>query len=380
MTTATTRRHRSAGFLLLSAALLGALALVGFTVPQSPLAIAGNAKANASVCKVTYYALDPANPALPNPAKPVPAAFGTPVTARGEQAVKAELNERRECGADGTFDPALTASHYARWSETGLTSIKVGYNEIDAFYAKIAADPNLYNQVVTELKKLEDESTYSEESVPAGIWSLFMVPDGHGSVHVGQGRTSANGTNAVFTHPGGIVVKYRLDCGFQPNQEKQYANVPMCTPQQCPPPTCPPGTTGVWPNCMVPPHVVPPCPPTQVMTNGACHDRKWLQPSPTEGGWNKRGTDNGVTNGQQSSDQLKSGATRGNAGNDQVNTGTVTKDTLPSSSGGPVANGGTPGGDDQTKGGVDPGNTNQDPGGTNGDTCVPDGVVVLTCP
>lgn len=361
----------------------GALLLAAALVLVNPGVIPGVEAATppSESCDVTYFALNPNDPSQPDPAKEVPAAFGIAVTVRGEQPVKAELNERRECGADGKFDPALTASHYAAWSEAGLTTRKVDYTGIDAFTAEIAGNKDLYNQVLTELKQLENESAYSEEAVPAGVWSLYMVPNGAGGVNVGQGLTSADGTNAVFTH-GGAVIKYRLDCGFQVNrsggQGGGFPGVPECTPAQCPPPVCPPGMEGTWPDCH------PPCPPNTTPWP-ECNELKWVKPTTQEPGWDPRGTDNGITDGQESARQIESGDTRGNTVNDQVsdnantNTGGTTPDTIPSDQGGPVAGGGTAGGDDQSGGGVDEDTTNQDEGGTNGDTCVPDGVVVLSC-
>lgn len=221
-------------------------------------------EANASVqgaCTIQYYALDPANANNPNPAKEVTGAFGPAVAARDEAGVKKELDERRECGADGKFDPALTAAHYAEWSHNGLTSIKVDESPtgLNAFTAQMASDVDLRGKVLAELKKLEGESTFSTAPVSAGIWSLYMMPNGNGGVDLKVGRTSANGTNAVFTH-GDKVIRYRLDCGFQPNRETPFTNVPECTGQECaPPPVCPPGTTGTWPEC--PPVTPPPCNP-----------------------------------------------------------------------------------------------------------------------
>lgn len=313
----------------------------------------------AQTCNVTYFALDPANPLAPNPAKEVPAAFGPEVTARGEDPVKAELNERRECGADGMFDPALTASHYSAWSEAGLTHHKVAFTEIDAFYAKIAADGALYNEVLTELKGLENASAYSEEGVPQGIWSLYMDPNGSGQVNVKQGRTGSDGTNAVFTHPSGTVIKYRLDCGFQVNREGEFPGVPQCTPETCPPPL---------------PPVIPECPPGTTGTPPDCNNLKFITPTTQEPGWVPDGPGNGVTDGQQSQNQQNNGETRGDASNDQVgnNAGTHNGGTTPdnsnsSSNGGPGAGGATPGGDDPNKA-VEQPNSNQNDGGTTGDT------------
>lgn len=355
MFNATKMRRRAGSFLFGGGSLLLAAALVLINPGLIPGVEATTPPAQS--CNVTYFALDPANPLLPNPAKEVPAAFGPEVTVRGEDPVKAELNERRECGADGMFDPALTASHYSAWSEAGLTEFKVAFTEIDAFYAKIAADKALYNQVLTELKNLENASAYSEEGVSAGIWSLYMDPNGAGGVNVKQGRTGSEGTNAVFTSPSGAVIKYRLDCGFQVNRDGEFPGVPQCTPENCPPPpppTCPPGTTGTPPDC---------------------YTLKFQTPTTTEPGWDQRGTDNGVTDGQQSADQITSGETRGNAVNDQVDSGTTngstTKDTKPSESGGPVAEDATVGGDNHEDDVQDEELVNDDSGGTTGGTCVP---------
>jgi len=138
---------------------------------------------------------------------------------------------------------------------------------------------------------------------------------------------------------------------------------PVPPPEPEPEPTCPPNTTP-WPEC---------------------NDLKWVEDSPTEEGWDQRGTDNGLTDGQQSAEQIVSGETRGNAVDDQVadtpatNTGGTTKDTVPSDQGGPVAENATSGGDDQQHGAVDPENTNRDSGGVEGDTCVPDVITGITC-
>lgn len=357
--------RRSAAYLLIAAAAAATVVvatLIPGLTPWSPAASAADQVA-AQSCGVTYFALNPDDLSQPNPAKEVPAAFGSAVTARGEQAVKAELNERRECGSDGKFDPALTASHYAAWSEAGLTSTKVDYTGIDAFYAQIAADPGLYKKTVDELKKLEGESAYTEEGVPAGIWSLYMVPNGTGAVNVGQGRTSADGTNAVFTH-GGAVVKYRLDCGFQVNRSGEFPGVPPCSAEQCPPPPPPPSTPPVTPPG------TPECPPGSTGPYPHC-DAKNGEATPDNDGWVPDGTGNGVTDGNQSSDQQGSGETRGNAGDDQVSSGTpgvTTPDTVPSDQGGPVGGGATPGGDSSVGVPQDTGNTSTDVGGTNGAT------------
>jgi hypothetical protein len=189
-------------------------------------------------CSVMYYALDPANTATSNPAKEVPYAVGTPVTARDEKGIKAELKERRECGADGKFDPELTATHYADWSDAGLTKQKLAYADIDAFVAKISTDHKLYASVVTELETLENDSKFSTESVPAGIWSVYVVPDGKGGLTTHVGKSAHVGTAAVFTH-GDKVIKYRLECGFQILHQKPPKGLPQCTVPECKPPTPP---------------------------------------------------------------------------------------------------------------------------------------------
>lgn len=373
MTAVTKKRGRTVSGLLAGGgavfALLLTLLVPGIAPwsPDVPPAVA------AADCAVTYFALDPANPAAPNPAKEVPAAFGPAVTARGETDVKVELNERRECGTDGKFDPALTASHYSAWSEAGLTKYPVAYTEIDAFTADIAANATKYNEVLTELKGLENASAYSEEGVPAGIWSLYMDPNGSGGVNVKQGRTSADGTNAVFTNPSGAVIKYRLDCGFQVNRDIEFPGVPQCTPENCPPPYVPP----------TPPVVIPECPPGTVGTPPDCYNEKFRTPTTQEPGWVPDGPGNGVTDGQESQNQQDSGETRGNAGNDQVadtpatNNGGTTPDTKPSDNGGPVGGGATPGGDSHEDDVQDEEHVNDNPGGTTGGTCVP--TAFVTC-
>ncbi len=366
MTIATKKRGRTvSGLLAGGGAIFGLLLtlLMPGIAPWSPSVTPATAAVN---CAVTYFALDPANPAAPNPAKEVPAAFGPAVTARGETDVKAELNERRECGADGKFDPALTASHYSAWSEASLTKYPVAYTEIDAFTADIAANATKYNEVLTELKGLENASAYSEEGVPAGIWSLYMDPNGAGGVNVKQGRTSADGTNAVFSNPSGAVIKYRLDCGFQVNRTVEFPGVPSCTPENCPPP---------------PPPVTPECPPGTTGTPPDCNNLKWITPTTEEPGWVPDGTGNGVTDGQQSQDQQDSGETRGNAGDDQVSSDTpdtTTPDNSNSSSdGGPGADGSNPGGDNHQDDVQDEDLVNNNPGGTTGGTCVP--TAFVTC-
>lgn len=255
---ATTRRRGVVPLLLGAAAAIAVVVtmMIPGLTPFSP----DPAAAADSACTVSYYALDPNDANLSNPGKEVTGAFGPAVAARDEAGVKAELDERRECGADMKFDPALTAAHYSEWSHNGLTSIKVDESPdgLNAFTAQLANDKDLRGKVLTELKKLEGESTFSTAPVSAGIWSLYMMPNGSGGVSLKVGQTSADGTNAVFTH-GDKVIRYRLDCGFQPNRDTPFTNVPECTGGECaPPPVCPPGTTGDWPNCVTPP---PPCNP-----------------------------------------------------------------------------------------------------------------------
>lgn len=197
--------------------------------------------------------------------------------------------------------------------------------------------------------------TNMADSIP-GIYGdttavIMTLPDGSKFIRL------VRCGNVVYPGPPSNVPPGITDnprCEFNPNLPPGH---PSCVP-----PTCPPGTIGTPPNC---------------------NNLKWVNPSPTEEGWDPRGTDNGLTDGQESARQLESGDTRGNTVNDQVpsntGTGTTTPDTIPSSGGGPVADGATAGGDDQSQGGVDDENTNQDPGGTTGDTCVPDPIAGITC-
>jgi hypothetical protein len=203
----------------------------------------------AGTCDISYYALDPNDPTKSNPDKEVPYAVGTPVTQRDEAGIKAELEERRECGSNDTFDPELTSTHYADWSASGLTKIEVAYSEIDAFTAKIAADPELYAQVVTELETLENASAFSVEDVPAGLWSVYVVPNGNGGLTTHVGRTSNPGQVAAFAHPSGAVIKYRLNCGFQILHETPPPGLPECVGNDCEP-ECPPDKPyGPYPLC-----------------------------------------------------------------------------------------------------------------------------------
>lgn len=360
----TTNRLRRAGSFLLGGGALVALlltTLVPGLAPWSPEPPIANAS---DICKVSFYALDPSDATKPNPNKEVTGAFGPAVTPREEAGIKAELNERRECGSDGTFDPSLTAAHYSEWSFHGLTSMSVTPEEIDAFAARLATDPTLHGQVLSELKRLESESAFSTEAVPAGTWSLYMMPDGSGGVTVKVGTTSIDGVNAVFTHPNGVVIRYRLDCGFQPNRSGGFPGIPTCTPGECTPPPppaeCPPGTTGTPPDC---------------------YNLKWQQETVVNEGWTVRGTDNQLTDGRESERQHETGQVRGNAGSDQVGAGTqsgdVTSDTAPSDKGGPVVGGGTSGGDNRKDDVTNKELVADDPGGTEGATCTP--TPLVTC-
>lgn len=353
-------RRWTAGFLSFG----GGLALVALLFPGFLTGLPGQsataditADMSDQICNHMYYALDPADPTKPNPNKETTGSFGTPVTQRGEVDVKAELKERRSCGVDGSLDPALTAAHYSEWSHYGLTSVKVGDStaEINAFAARIKADPDLYATTLAELEKLEGESTYSEAAVMPGVWSLYMTPDGKGGVTIKVGQTSTVGVNAVFTH-GDVVVKYRLDCGFQPNRDEGFPGIDVCTENECaPPPVCPPGQVGT------PPY--------------DCYTPKFETPTTYEPGWDQRGRDNGLTDGQESARQIESGETRGNAVNDQVpgNTGnhTTTPDTIPSDQGGPVAPGAGTGGDNRGDDVQDDDLVVDDDKGTGGAVCTP---------
>lgn len=204
---------------------------------------------DAATGEVFYYALDPNDTTKSNPNKEVPFAMGTPVTPRDEAGIKAELEERRESGSDLKFDPELTASHYADWSASGLTKIEVAYSEIDAFQAEIAADPKLYAEVITELETLENASAFSVEEVPAGLWSVYVVPDGKGGLTTHVGRSSNPGQAAVYTHPSGAIIKYRLNCGFQILHETPPPGLPECEGPDCNP-VCPPEMPyGQYPLC-----------------------------------------------------------------------------------------------------------------------------------
>lgn len=305
-------------------------------------------------CTVHYYGLDEG--------KETAGAFGPTVNfdpaAPDMTSILAQLKERRECETDNQYDPALVAAHYAVTSNAtlpdgsaaNLTSQKIALTDMTKFAEVLAENRELYNQVVNELDELEASATTSIETVSKGVHSLYMVPNGNGAVNIKQGLVANDGFNLVLTYSNGAVVKYRLECGFQPNWATPPPDIPVCEGTECsPPPVCPPGWIGEWPNCLEP---------------------KWVKPTTVEEGWTPRGLDDGVTDGKVSERQQESGDTRGNAVNDQVNTSTpntTTPDTKPSNDGGPVAPGANTGGDDQTKS-VEQPNSNQNDGGTTGDT------------
>lgn len=239
-------RRWSAALLLAGGGL--ALLLVTGLVPSGflPWQPATQAQAvEASECKVEYLALDPADQTKVNPNKEVPGAFGPVAESLSDEAIiKKDLKERRTCGTDDKFDTALTAAHYAAWSHEGLTKHKVALDEIDAFAAKIKADRTLYGEVMSELESLENGSSFSiQNGIPAGSMSLYMVPDGAGIALVKSGSVLTNGTSAVFTH-GDKVVRYRMDCGYQPWWPTAPKELPPpCTGSECvppPPPVNPP--------------------------------------------------------------------------------------------------------------------------------------------
>ena len=249
--------QRRTAFLLIAAGaaiVVTATLLIPGIAPWSPPS--GSAAASAAnSCVVSYGALDPANTAKSNPAKESEFAIGVPVTASDEAGVKAELKERRTCGADGKFDPNVTATHYAGWSASGLTSRKVDYANIDAFRAEMIANSDLYAATVTELESLENASAFSVEKVPAGMWSVYAVPDGKGGLTTHMGRSGHVGTAAVFTH-GSVVINYRLECGFQILLPAPPAGTKVCANAECQPtthvPTCEEAN-----NCQPPPCTVP---------------------------------------------------------------------------------------------------------------------------
>ena len=245
--------------------------LVPGLTPWSPAAI------DPVPCIVYYDALDPLNPALSNPAKEpgTPLAMGTPVIARDEAGIKAELDARREAGADNKCELELLATHYADWSnptdavgrpllnESGqpirLTSRVVAYADIDSFVDEMIAHRDVYETTLAEVKKLESESSFGiEENIPVGRWSLYAEPDGLGGVITKIGTTGHVGTAAVFTHPSGLVIKYRLECGFQILHEFPPPGLPECEANHCNPPPCPSDKPyGTFPVCKDTPAQMP---------------------------------------------------------------------------------------------------------------------------
>lgn len=268
------RASRAAALLLFAAAAAVAILLAGAIPGFLPWASAAPPQANLQAaatasCAVSYGALDPTDQSKVNPNKEVPGAVGPVVTQRDIPGIKKELQERRTCGADGKFDPELTATQYADWSDAGLTSHPVAFADIDAFRAQMIANPDLYASTVNELQALENASAPSiQQNIPAGVWSVYVLPDGKGSLTTHIGTSSHVGTAIVFTH-GDKVIKYRLECGFQILREKPPAGMQQCTYAECGPPpahvptceetgTCIPGCTsnctpGCTSNCTPPP-------------------------------------------------------------------------------------------------------------------------------
>ena len=310
MTTAVfNRSRRTAALLLLCVAAAIAVVVASIVPGFMPWSASADthddmAKAVSSSCSVNYGALDPDDQTKVNPNKETPAAIGPNVDQREEQDVKDELHKRRTCNTangDGTFDPELTATHYAAWSEAGLTEEKVTYADVDAFRAKIIADPTLYGKTVSELESLENASAFSTKSVSAGNWSVYAEGDGKGNLTTKIGRSSHDGTVAVFKH-GNTTIEYRLECGFQVLRESQFPGVKACAYNDCgpkpqpkptpkPPTSTPPTTTpptGCTSNCSPTP---PTCPPGQHGTPPVCKDSPTRDPyaqgnAPIGGGHN----------------------------------------------------------------------------------------------
>jgi len=241
------------------------LLILGPSVLGLPTASADVTNPSTADCKVHYYALDDG--------KETTGAFGPAVQARDESGIKADLKQRRTCDSDNLFDPALIAAHYLDWatatlpdgSAANLTSQKVTWTDVDSFTAVLATNSVLRDQVVAELEKLENnESTFSMEPVSVGQKSLYMMPTSNGGIAIKVGTVASDGTNIAFTHKSGAVIKYRLECGFQPNWVNPPGDVPVCAENECAPtPICPPGTTGTPPNCSdVPPPCTVDCTPT----------------------------------------------------------------------------------------------------------------------
>jgi hypothetical protein len=201
------------GKVLVALALVAALVAGYFSLGNEPSESKGS---ELVTCGVYHYALDTTQ-TIPNPDKEpgIPFAVGTPVVQRDETGIKSELQERRSCGADGKFDSTLLAQHYAEWSYQGfIEKAPITFDDVDAYAAKLATDGDLYRYTLTTVENLENTSAFSVEKVGKGLWSLYVVPDGHGGVITHQGSTSHKGTAAVFTRDG-KTIKYRLECGFQ---------------------------------------------------------------------------------------------------------------------------------------------------------------------
>lgn len=150
-----------------------------------------------------------------------------------------------------------------------------------------------------------------------------------------------------------------------------------CTDDSCTIPPCPEGWTGSQPNCVPPPQT---CPPGQVGTPPDCLELKDWSLNVSNSGWTPMQV-GPLTDGKESQRQKDAGDTSGNVIDNKVPEGTKSDDVTPDlPKDTTTVPGGNEGGDDQEESIVDEENTNQDDGGTNGDVCVPDGVVVLTCP
>ena len=384
--------------LVAAASLVTVLAALAFIFGPNLSEMAAHADGNggngggSGSCQIHYYAKDPG--------KEVSGAFGPAATPGDQASVIAQLHERRECGSDGKYDPALVAAQYADWSNATLpsgapanmTATKVNWADATTFANLLATNQAVYQQTIEELNRLEAASAYSTAPVSAGIPSLYMMDDGRGGVTIKQGQVAHDGTNIVFTAPNGAVVRYRLECGFQPNWTTPVKNVPVCTGTECaPPPVCPPGQMGTPPNnCYVPcpydtskPNIPSMCQPPHVPTceelNGGleCKGRSVDNPGivpmgpgqQTDGGESRRQQESGQTSGNVIDHPVGGGTTSGSTTSDPGSSGGQT------GSSGATAPGATPGGDDQSTGGPtsapqDPTGSN-DTGGTNGQTCVP---------
>jgi len=199
-------------FALAATVLFGSVSLPGVASAKS----VAQAAIQAQTCSVHTYTTD-------SP-KESAQAFGPKVagsyTAAAIPAIVKELDNRRACdipAGDNSGDAYLLASHYAMWSAQGLTKEKVDLTSasINAFAASLIADQSKWQAAEKELEALESASSASIGSIPAGSWTMYMAQSsGNVSVNVG-GNTIGNGTMIVFTH-GDKVVRYRLDCGFQP--------------------------------------------------------------------------------------------------------------------------------------------------------------------